>query len=131
MMATDPAAALLARLEQGGFEPQPTGPDSWESRCPAHNGRRRNLSVKRGDDGRILVHCHHQPGCDPAAILAALGMTLADLFPSDTARVQPHRNGKATKPKSDHRGPSSGNGKSAKRKPHVAPTRLPRWHWPS
>ncbi len=117
MMATDPAAAILAKLEQGGFDPGPTGPDSWESRCPAHNGRRRNLSVKRGDDGRILVHCHHQPGCDPGAILAALGMTLADLFPSDTARVQPHRNGKAPKPKSDDRGPPSGNGKAPKPKP--------------
>ena len=80
MTATDPAAAIVAKLEAGGYSPRPTGPDAWESRCPAHDGRRRNLSVKRGDDGRILVHCHHQPGCAPAAILAALGMTLSDLF---------------------------------------------------
>ncbi len=117
MMASDPAAAILAKLQQGGFNPGPTGTDAWESRCPAHDGRRRNLSIKRGDDGRILVHCHHQPGCDPAAILAALGMTFSDLFPGDSLRGQTSRNGKPAKPKPDHRGPPSGNGKSAKRQP--------------
>ncbi len=121
MMANDPAAAILSKLEQGGFDPESTGPDSWESRCPAHDGRRRNLSIKRGDDGRILVHCHHQPGCDPAAILAALGMTFSGLFPGDSVRVQTSRIGKAAKAKPDHRGPPSGNGKAAKpRRPRRA-----------
>ena len=83
-MTPDPTAALVARLTLAGFDPRPTGPDSWESRCPGHNGSRRNLSVRRGDDGRALIHCHHADeagGCDHRAILAALGMAEADLFP--------------------------------------------------
>jgi len=103
MTASDPLAAILARLEQGGFEPRESGPGSWESRCPAHNGSRKNLSVKRGDDGRSLVYCHHQPGCDPAAIVGALGMTMADLFPGDSADIRTGRNCKAASVKSPRR----------------------------
>ena len=80
-MQTDPLAALVASLEQGGFDPRETGPDSWESRCPAHRGSRKNLSISRGDDGRCLIHCHHSPGCSPDSIMGALGLSLADLFP--------------------------------------------------
>jgi hypothetical protein len=31
------------------------------------------------DDGRILVHCFS--GCDVSAVVSALGLSLADLFP--------------------------------------------------
>ena len=58
---SDPLAVVIDNLERGGFAPRSTGPDSWESRCPAHNGCRHNLSVKKGDDGRALVFCHHAP----------------------------------------------------------------------
>ena len=62
-MRNDPVAAIVAKLEQGGFDPQSTGPDSWESRCPAHDGSRRNLSIKTGSGGRVLIYCHHEPRC--------------------------------------------------------------------
>jgi hypothetical protein len=38
------------------------------------------LSVGIGDDGRVLLHC--QAGCSTEAILAAMGRTMKDLFPS-------------------------------------------------
>ena len=101
-MQTDPVAALVANLQRGGYDPRSTGPDSWEPRCPAHGGRRRNLSVKKGDDGRALIHCHHEPACEPANIMAAMGMNMADLFPSGPGRTPPSENDKAnarTKPK--------------------------------
>ena len=88
-MNQDPIQALLAKLESGGFDPRPAGPDQWESRCPAHKGGRRNLSIRKGDDGRALVHCHHADegnGCDHKAIVAALGLTEANLFPSEPER---------------------------------------------
>jgi hypothetical protein len=88
----DPVSLLLSRLETGGCDPTPTGPDSWESRCPAHNGKRKNLSICRGDDGKVLVYCHHEPGCTVEAIVQALGLVLSDLFPFLT---DPGRNGKA------------------------------------
>jgi hypothetical protein len=51
----------------------------WTAFCPAHDDRTPSLSVKEGDDGRILVHCF--AGCPPARITAALGLRLVDLFP--------------------------------------------------
>ena len=94
-MQNDPVAALVAKLEQGGFAPRPTGSDSWESRCPAHGGRRRNLSVRTGDDGKALIHCHREPACEPPKIMAAIGMTMADLFPSGPACTPPSGDDKA------------------------------------
>ncbi|MGC8641135.1 MAG: DUF3987 domain-containing protein [Isosphaeraceae bacterium] len=82
----EPVERLLHALAQAGFDPRAAGPGCWESRCPAHQGSRHNLSIRRGDDGRVLVHCHHlaqsgQPTCSPQDILGAIGLQLADLFP--------------------------------------------------
>jgi hypothetical protein len=51
----------------------------------------RLLSVAQGDDGTALVKCH--AGCDTAAILAAVGLKLVDLFPAK-AGATPNRKGK-------------------------------------
>ena len=51
----------------------------WVACCPAHNDKRPSLSISQGDDGRILLHCFS--GCQPADVSAAIGLTLADLFP--------------------------------------------------
>lgn len=51
-----------------------------DARCPAHEDRRASLSVGRGDDGRILLHC--QAGCPLDAVLAAAGLTVADIMPA-------------------------------------------------
>ncbi|MBN2566029.1 MAG: hypothetical protein JXB46_10005, partial [Candidatus Eisenbacteria bacterium] len=47
-------------------------------RCPAHDDHKPSLSVTEGDDGRVLLTCH--AGCTPEDIVAALGLTMADLF---------------------------------------------------
>ncbi len=52
----------------------------WIARCPAHQDHDPSLSVAEGDDRRVLVHCH--AGCGVETIVAALGLTLADLFES-------------------------------------------------
>ncbi len=54
--------------------------DGWSARCPAHDDQQASLSVAAGDDGTALVKCH--AGCDTSAVLAAVGLTLADLFPA-------------------------------------------------
>jgi hypothetical protein len=82
----DPVARVVEALERGGFEPKPAGKHKWESRCPAHEGERHNLSIARGDDGRALLHCNAHD-CPVEAIVQALGLTLADLFP---AQGQPY-----------------------------------------
>lgn len=51
----------------------------YQARCPAHDDGGPSLSLSEGDDGRVLVHCH--AGCATAAVMAAIGLTMADLFP--------------------------------------------------
>jgi hypothetical protein len=51
----------------------------WTALCPAHADTRPSLSIAQGEDGRALVKCH--VGCDINAIVAAVGLTLKDLFP--------------------------------------------------
>lgn len=57
------------------------GSHRYLARCPAHEDRSPSLSIYLPDDGKVLVHCF--AGCVPADILAAVGMSLADLFPKD------------------------------------------------
>jgi archaellum biogenesis ATPase FlaH len=51
----------------------------WVSLCPGHEDKSPSLSIGIGDDGRILLHCH--AGCPPEQIVAARGLTMADLMP--------------------------------------------------
>lgn len=51
-------------------------------RCPAHDDRRASLSIGRGDDGQILIHCH--AGCETDAVLQAAGLDWADVMPPRT-----------------------------------------------
>lgn len=48
----------------------------WEARCPAHDDQHASLTIRDGDRS-VLVKCH--AGCAFPAILAALGLTTADL----------------------------------------------------
>lgn len=77
-------ADLLAKLAQ--VRRAGTG---WTARCPAHDDRENSLSIGEGRDGRVLVKCF--AGCDAAAIVAALGLKLRDLFPNDG---QPQKRGR-------------------------------------
>ncbi len=58
--------------------------NGWESCCPAHEDRHASLSIGTGEGGRILLNCH--AGCKPEAVVSAIGLTLADLFPGDGPR---------------------------------------------
>ena len=64
---------LLSRLERV----RKTG-SGWTARCPSHEDTTASLSIREGDDGRILVNCF--AGCMPAEVVAALGLTMRDLF---------------------------------------------------
>src|SRR5262245_9724820 len=83
-----PLESLLGRLPDA----RKAG-NGWSARCPAHDDRRASLSIAQGDDGTGLVKCH--AGCDTAAILAAVGLKLAGLFPAK-AGPTPTRNGRPT-----------------------------------
>jgi hypothetical protein len=50
--------------------------------CPAHDDRVPSLSIREGDDGRVLLHCH--AGCTKRDILDRLGVEWSDLFVDDS-----------------------------------------------
>ena len=67
------------------------GPNSsgeYMCKCPAHDDRTASLSVREGDGSKILLHC--MAGCEPGAVLQAMGLKLADLFP-EGSRKQPRQ----------------------------------------
>ncbi len=63
-----------------------TGQSRWRARCPAHGSRGGTLAIAERDD-RVLLHCF--AGCDTAAVLSSVDLTLADLFdrPLDHTRA--------------------------------------------
>src|SRR3712207_1419099 len=70
-----PVEKVLDRL--GNYKS--LGERKFRARCPNHNGTSDNsLSIKEGDEGRILLHCFS--GCDLEEILGALGLGASDLF---------------------------------------------------
>jgi hypothetical protein len=76
--ASSGASRVLAIGEL--FEAFQRNGDGYKALCPAHHDNNPSLSINEGDDGRVLIHCH--AGCDPQDVLAAVGLTFADLMPS-------------------------------------------------
>lgn len=76
---------LLDSLTEHGATVRDKGSSSMAT-CPAHSDRAPSLSI-RAIEGQVLMHCH--AGCDTADVLAALGLSLGDLF--DDARGAAYR----------------------------------------
>ena len=70
------ADALAEAIAQRCDNARQTG-NGFEACCPAHEDTTPSLSITPDTD-KILLHCH--AGCPVDAIVAALGMTMADLF---------------------------------------------------
>ncbi len=51
------------------------------AKCPAHDDRRRSLSLALGRDGQLLLKCH--AGCTLEAVVTALQMELKELWPEE------------------------------------------------
>lgn len=66
---------------------------SWMAKCPAHPDGSPSLSIKHLADGRILLHDFG--GCDTGDVLAAIGLTVSDLFPERLGEM-PQRRGDFT-----------------------------------
>jgi hypothetical protein len=60
--------------------------NNWQ--CQAHDDRVPSLSVNLAADGSgwVLMHCH--AGCTPAETTAAIGLTVADLFPNGHRQLE-------------------------------------------
>ncbi len=68
-----PIDLLLGRLESA----RPYG-EGYRADCPNGHRSRGSLSIKQGDDGRVLFHCFS--GCSALEVVHGLGLELADLF---------------------------------------------------
>ncbi len=57
---------------------KPSG-EGHVAQCPAHDDQRHSLSLAFRD-GKILLRCHANKGCTAESIVAAVGLTMRDLF---------------------------------------------------
>lgn len=57
---------------------------SWTACCPSHKDKSPSLSIREGQDGRVLVHCF--AGCSVHDVVGSVGMSVNDLFPPDERR---------------------------------------------
>lgn len=58
----------------------------WQAQCPAHEDSTPSLSVRFGNQGQLLLFCF--AGCQLEAIVAALGVTVKDLFPEQAMELR-------------------------------------------
>lgn len=70
------ADKLLSRLQRV----KRTGPGKWIASCPTREDKSPSLAVREMDDGRVLVHDFGGDGVE--AILAAVGLSFTDLYPT-------------------------------------------------
>lgn len=76
---------LLANLE--GVKS--SGADQWQACCPAHDDSTASLSIKVGDDGKLLLKCF--ANCETRDVVRAAGLDWTDLFPANGATSKPKR----------------------------------------
>ncbi len=72
------AAPAVERLLSKLKDVKSAGADRFMALCPAHDDKQRSLSIRVGKDGRVVMFCH--ANCATTAIVAAIGLTMSDLF---------------------------------------------------
>lgn len=60
----------------------------FQAKCPAHDDKRASLSVRLGDNGWVMLHCH--AGCERDTILERLELRLFDIGPPIAPSVKSH-----------------------------------------
>ena len=75
------ADKLLSRLQRV----KRTGPGKWVASCPTREDKSPSLSIREEDDGRVLLHDFG--GDSVEAILGAVGLTFADLYPPQPGTI--------------------------------------------
>jgi hypothetical protein len=68
------AAAIAAKL--AGHPVRPHG-RNYVIQCPAHDDQNPSLSIRDGDDGRLIVHCF--AGCDPLDVLSEIRARIGNI----------------------------------------------------
>lgn len=74
---------LLAALELAGSRGR-RARKGWLYQCPAHDDDNPSLHVQEANSGNVLLHCF--AGCTTGAVVASLGLRMADLFADQAGR---------------------------------------------
>jgi putative DNA primase/helicase len=86
-VSADPLDLIEARLHNLDKNPKRKGNDKLEAQCPAHDDHNPSFGVGRGTVRPVVLNC--QAGCDPDAIMAALGLEWTDLGENTNAPTPP------------------------------------------
>jgi hypothetical protein len=79
-MSADVLLSALARVRK-------TGAGRWVACCPSHGkGTNTALATRELPDGRVLMHDFGN--CEIESVLAAIDMTVADLFPESLTATE-------------------------------------------
>jgi 5S rRNA maturation endonuclease (ribonuclease M5) len=76
------------------------------ARCPAHEDHNPSLSI-RAIEGQVLVYCHF--GCDTRDVLAAVEMTMSDLFDEPRGASYRYDDGRIVRRSTDKKFHQAGN----------------------
>ncbi|WJL95862.1 AAA family ATPase [Microbacterium sp. ET2] len=98
---------LLDKFRDHGLSVRTTGPNTSSAQAPGHSGADLSVSIRQ-IDGQVLVHSHSDPTED---VLAALGVTHADLFDSPRGTRYDYPDGRQVHRSPDKRFRQSGNTK--------------------
>ena len=77
---------ILDQLHERGLKVVARG-GGYSAQCSAHEDRSPSLSLRQ-IEGQALVHCF--AGCDAIDVMAALGMTMADLYDDRAGATYPY-----------------------------------------
>ena len=79
------------------------GNGKWMACCPAHDDKSPSLAISETSEN-VLIHCF--AGCQPSEILAAVGLSMGDLFPDTDRHSFDDRPKSWSQPKRESRGES-------------------------
>lgn len=74
------AGDVAMRLSKPGRGRSKKSGEGWMAPCPAHDDRTPSLSLKNGDDGKLLWYCFG--GCQSADVKRAISAVIGDEAPS-------------------------------------------------
>lgn len=69
---------------------KPNGRGQYIACCPSHNDKHPSLAIRHTDDGKILLKCFS--GCSAHEIVNSIGLSLTDLFPTQSNYSAPIKN---------------------------------------
>jgi len=64
------------------------GTDKYRVKCPVHNGKDFNMSIKECSDGTVLAHCF-VCGAKGPELAQALNLPIKEIFPPENEYVRP------------------------------------------